>query len=377
MKKTRILQILLAVLTAGIFSSCEDDFTEKDALDAQQTIDLSVYVINNFNTSGVSEASVSIIKDGNLVTAQTNELGIATFNDVNIGGGLPVTVEKEGFTKTQRLVNVSVSNYREGQFTTTVEIYSLTENTAIVRGKIEIETDLTNEDAELVPAGTELIALLNDNGINTVEITTTVDENGNYEFVLPANRAGLNYQINYPTLTIDQTIAKNRNEGEEEFPATLPEITTISTVFNPRGSAVSVPSVPSIFATVPAPVEADGIQGIVQIDFNDIDADGGINDLERVVTGTGYSPSSNVPVTITSLFEGTGVNVVWPTDANGSFFFSEDIIDSGAGYPDFSNANRRSAQSPGLSTSLNVQTGEILIRDGNYGTGTSRAEEIE
>ncbi len=377
MKKTRILQILLAVFTAGIFSSCEDDFTEKDALDAQQTIDLSVYVMNNFNTSGVSEASVSIIKDGNLVTAQTNELGIATFNDVKIGGGLPVTVEKEGFTKTQRLVNVSVSNFREGQFTTTVEIYSLTENTATVRGKIEIETDLTNEDSELVAAGTEIVALLNDNGINTVEITTTVDENGNYEFVLPANRAGLNYQINYPTLTIDQTIAKNRNEGEEEFPATIPEITTISTVFNPRGSAVSVPNVAPVFATLPVPTAADGRRGLIFIDG--LDSDGGISDLDVIVNGTGYTPNTNIPVTITTLFGGSGDNIVWPTDANGNLQAegNEEIISAGSGFPDFSNANRRSAQSPSLSTSLNVQTGEILVRDGNYGTGTSRAEEIE
>ncbi len=375
MKKTRILQILFAVFLAGIFSACEDDFSEKDALDAQQTIDLSVYVMNNFSTSGVSDATVSIIKDGGLVTAQTNELGIATFNDVKIGGGLPVTVEKEGFTKTQRLVNVSVSNYREGQFTTTVEIYSLTENTATVRGKLEIETDLTNEDPELVPAGTEIMALLNQNGINTVEILTTVDENGNYEFILPANRSGVNYQIKYPTLTIDQTIAKNRNEGEEEFPATLPEITSISTVFNPRGSAVSVPSVPSIFTTVPAPIEANGVQGLVRI--NSINNNGEIQGLTYDRLGEGYTPDANIAVTVTSLFGGSGANIVWPTNSNGRFEFNEDIIDGGSGYPTFSNANRRSAQSPGLSTSINVQTGEILIRDGSYGTGTSRAEDIE
>ena len=377
MKKTRILQFLSAILLAGIFSACEDSFTEEDALNAQQTVDVSIYVIDNYNTSGVAEATVSIIKDGVLVEAQTNELGIASFSDVKIGGGLPVTITKEGYTTTQRLINVSVFNYREGQFTSTVEIFSLTENTAIFRGKLEIESNLTNEDRELVPAGTEVKALLTEDGINTIEFISTVDENGNYEFVLPANRSGVSYQITYPTLTLDQTIAKNRNEGEEGFPATLPEITTISTIFNPRGSAVTVPSVPSVYATVPAPVEADGTQAIVRIDFNDIDAQGGINDLLIVQSGAGYAPEADVVVTITSLFGGSGANVVWPTFSTGNFQEFEDIIDTGSGYPSFSNANRTGAVNPSLSTSLNVQSGEIVVRDGSYGTGTSRAEEIE
>ncbi|UII33960.1 hypothetical protein LVD17_09045 [Fulvivirga ulvae] len=377
MKKTRILSFLLVIILAGVFTSCKDDFTEEDALNAQQTVDVSVYVIDYFNTTAVSGATVSIIKDGAAVTAQTNEQGIASFSDVKIGGGLPVTVEKEGFTKVQNLVNVDVNDYRQGHFTATLGVLSLTENTATIKGKLEIESDVTNEDTEVVPEGTEVKAYLDLDGMNTVEFVATTDANGNYELVVPATNTGVDYRMKYATLTLDQTIAKNGNKGDAEFPTTLPSIASISTVFNPIGSAIDIPGVPSIFATAPAPA-AGGTAAII---YNvDVNSDGEIYDLDWDDSGSGYTQSegTEVQITITSLFGGSGADIVTYVDESDTdLYTSETINDGGTGYPSFDEANRTGRINPSFTNYVDIQTGEIRLVNGHYGTGTIRAEEIQ
>lgn len=377
MKKTRILSFLLVIILAGVFTSCKDDFTEEDALNAQQTVDVSVYVIDYFNTTAVSGATVSIIKDGAAVTAQTNEQGIASFSDVKIGGGLPVTVEKEGFTKVQDLVDVDVYDYRQGHFTTTLGVLSLTENTATIKGKLEIESDVTNEDTEVVPEGTEVKAYLDLDGMNTVEFVATTDANGNYELVVPATNTGVDYRMKYATLTIDQKIAKNGNKGDADFPATIPSIANISTTFNPVGSAVDIPSVPSIVATLPAPTEADGTQAEIYVDFGSMTVDGGIDDFDVNVTGTGYTPGAELNVTVTSLFGGSGLVAKWTVDGGGFVDGNANITDTGSGYPMTYEANKAGETDPSFTNYVDIQTGEIRLINGHYGTGTIRAEEIQ
>ncbi|WP_343855564.1 hypothetical protein [Fulvivirga kasyanovii] len=379
MKKTRILSFLLVIILAGVFTSCKDDFTEEDALNAQQTVDVSIYVTDYFNTTAVSGATVSIIKDGATVTAETNEQGVASFSDIKIGGGLPVTVEKEGFTKVNKLVDIDVTNYREGHFTTTVDVLSLTENTAIIKGKLEIETDLTNEETEIVPEGTEVIAILNveDFSGNSIEISATTDANGNYELVVPATNYGVEYTLKYQTLTLDQKIAKNGNKGDEEFPATLPSLANISTVFNPHGSALDIPSVPSIVATLPAPTDADGTQAEIYVDFGSMTADGGIDDFDVDVTGTGYTPGAELNVTVTSLFGGSGLAAIWTVDGSGNVSGNANITDTGSGYPMTYEANKAAKDEPSFSFEVEISSGEIVLQNGDYGTGTIRAEEIQ
>lgn len=377
MKKTRILSLLLVVLLAGVFTSCKDDFTEEDALNAQQTVDVSVYVIDYFNTTAVAGATVSIIKDGAVVTAETNEQGVASFSDVKIGGGLPVTVEKEGFTKVQDLVDVDVYDYRQGHFTTTLGVLSLTANTATIKGKLEIETDVTNEDAEVAPEGTEVKAYLELDGMNTVEFVATTDANGYYELVVPATNTGVDYRMKYSTLTLDQKIAKNGNKGDADFPATIPSIATISTTFNPIGSAVEIPNVPSIVATAPAPAAGGSPAIIYNVDVN---SDGEIYDLDWDYSGSGYTQAegTEVQITITSLFGGSGANITTTVDASDEdLYISELINDSGTGYPSFDEANRTSEISPSFTSYVDIQTGEIRLINGHYGTGTIRAEEIQ
>ncbi|MBL6446059.1 DUF3869 domain-containing protein [Fulvivirga sp. 29W222] len=377
MKTTRILSFLLVVLLAGVFTSCKDDFTEEDALNAQQTVDVSVYVIDYFNTTAVTGATVSIIKDGAAVTAQTNEQGIASFSDVKIGGGLPVTVEKEGFTKVQNLVDVNVNDYRQGHFTTTLGVLSLTENTATIKGKLEIESDVTNDETEVVPEGTEVKAFLNLEGMNTVEFVATTDANGFYELVVPATNTGVDYQLKYQTLVLDQKIAKNGNKGDADFPATIPSIGNIATTFNPVGSAIEMPSVPSLVATLPAPTDAGGTQAVIVVDFGSMTGDAGIGDFDVEVNGTGYTASAVLDVTVTSLFGGSGLVATWTVDGSGNVSGNANISDAGSGYPTSYEANKAGEINPSFDNYVDIQSGEVRLINGHYGTGTIRAEEIQ
>ena len=375
-KKTIITTLLSCLFIAGIFTACDDDFTEEDALNAQQTIDLSIHVIDFFNTTSLQDVSVSVVQDGTTISGTTNEQGVATFTDIEIGGSIPVTVSRENYTTVQRLVSVNVTNFRQGQRTETIPVLSLTENTGTITGRLEIETDVTNEDTEIVPEGTEVTAILDIddlNGINVIEITATTDANGFYELVVPATSNGINYELTYETLTLDQRIAKNGNEGDPEFPETIPSIDNISTVFNPRGSSSDMPFVPALVATVPAP--ANGQRAVI-IDV-DTFGDGVITNIDIDDTGSGYT-GSEVNVTITSLFGGTGADIVIPVvGADGELAFSENINNGGTGYPTFSDANRAQQAGPNFDFFVEVQTAEILTVNGDYGTGTFRSQRIQ
>lgn len=378
-KKTIITTLLSCLFIAVIFTACDDDFTEEDALNAQQTIDLSIYVVDFFNTTALQDVNVSIVQDGATISGTTNEQGVATFADVKIGGSIPVTVSRENYTTVQRLVDVNVFNYRQGQLTETMPMLSLTENTATLRGKLEIQTDLTDDDLEVVPEGTTVTAILDLNdiseldGINSVEISGTTDANGNYELIVPATNRGVDYELKYSTLTLDQTIAINGNEGDPDFPATLPSIETISTVFNPRGSSEDVPFVQPVYATTQA--APAGGETIV---FEEIDVfDGEIDGITVENSGSGYATFTEFSVNITSLFGGSGADIRFETDGSGRFDLFT-TFEGGSGYPSFNNANRRGQEDPSFDFSVsNVETGEILVIDGFYGSGTFRSREIQ
>ena len=374
-KKTIITTLLSCLFIAGIFTACDDDFTEEDALNAQQTIDLSIHVIDFFNTTSLQDVSVSVVQDGTTISGTTNEQGVATFTDIEIGGSIPVIVSRENYTTVQRLVSVNVTNFRQGQRTETIPVLSLTENTGTITGRLEIETDVTNEDTEIVPEGTEVTAILNINelsGINVIEVTAATDANGVYELVVPATSNGINYELSYETLTLDQRIAKNGNDGDPEFPTTLPSTENISTVFNPRGFSVDIPFVPSIFATAPA--APAGGETIV---FGRVDTSLGEIDNIRIENfGSGYAANSTFPVTITSFLGGTGADIAFNTDGSGEFA-SFSFNDVGEDYPVFGNANRSGQFSPNFDFFVEVRTAEILTVNGDYGTGTFRNQQIQ
>jgi hypothetical protein len=374
MKKIRFKLLLSLALIAGIFTACEDEFSEKDALDAQQTIDLSVYVFDGFDQEGVADASVTVIKDGDEKSAETNELGVASFNDIKIGGNLPVQVKKDGFTPVQTMANINVNNYRQGSYTLNVPVLSLDTNTATVKGELAIETNLTNDSSEVPPVESTIKGYVHLSGVQPVELVAKTDENGEFEFTVPTTNQGVEFEIKYPTLTLDQTIAKNRNEGEPPFPETTPSITTISTTFNPGSDAITVPDVDPVYATVPAP-SGEGERAVIS-DVA-VNSSGEIIDVSFSNSGSGYTADS-VDVTVTSLFEGSGANIKVGVSGGSLYSYNVAVKSGGSGYPTFSDANRVNGFPPSLYDHYNeLKSGEIRVIEGHYGTGTYREQEIE
>lgn len=374
MKKINYLFILLTLL-AGIFAACEDEFSEKDALEAQQTIDLSVYVYDGYDQSGITGASVTVIKDGENKIEETNDLGVALFKKVKIGGDIPVIVEKDGYTPIKTMADIDVDNYRQGNYTLDVPMLSLDSNTATIKGRLSIQSDLTNDSLEAPPSGSTIKGYVYfGNNNQPVELMGSSDADGKFELTVPTTNQGVNLEIKYPTLTLDQKIAKNRNEGQPPFPETLPGIVNISTIFNPTGTAEDVPYVDPVFATVPGP-SGDGERAVIH--NVDVNGAGVIYDIDFSDNGSGYTADS-VDVTITSLFEGSGAQIKVGVSGGSLYDGNVNILDGGSGYPSFSYANRTNKVNPSFDVNINnLKTGEIRVAEGRYGSGTYREEEIE
>ncbi|MDA3953925.1 MAG: hypothetical protein PF485_09775 [Bacteroidales bacterium] len=379
MKKNIIKKLVLLSLIAGIlFTACEDEFSEKDALDAQ-TIDVSIYVYDVVSDSCITNAEVTMIVGDSEETVTTNELGFAYFTKIKIATNVPVRVEKNNYVNISTLINISTDNDLQDQYTANIALYSLTQNTARIRGRLEIETDLTNGETEYVTEGTYIYAYLSKIVGSSMEFVATIDANGEYEFIVPADNYGISYELKYSSLELDQTIAINGNAGDPDFPETFPTIETINTVFNAEEIARSVPTVPSVYAYVNASESMDTVAIISEVI---VDNDGLIIDLKWETGGYGYT-SDSVDIVVVSLFDGSGavirVNVnEGLTRTVDTAYTSMKIYNSGSSYPTFSKANQVRTGSPWLESNvLSLKSGEIRIVNGDYGTGVNREVEIE
>jgi hypothetical protein len=262
MKKRTIYSWMLSLsLLAGsvTLNSCRDTFTEEQVLKEQQTIDLAITAVDRYENKGLAGATVTFQQDGQKLEQTTNEAGVVNFANVKIGSNLIVTIAKEGFATTRQTISTMVDGYRVSQVSRTANMYALDGvSTAVIRGKVEIETDLTNDKSELAPANTPVEAYIkidDPNGVNEISIKGQVDANGMYSLKVPAVKEGMNYTLIFPTLELDQKIAKNRNADERAFPVTEPSIDNIKTIFDPTaGTSVSIPVVSRhVYGVIEAP----------------------------------------------------------------------------------------------------------------------------
>jgi len=383
MKNAKFLSIISAVLIAAVvFVSCKDDFTEEDALNAQQQITFNVVVQNANNKTGIEGATVSIVKDGETVEGTTNALGVATFKDIKIGSGIPVTISKDGFSKINYVADASNVGYRDSEVTGTFYLISLTESVISVKGKVEIESDLSNLTREKVTTG-KVVATIEDGNYNgawvtagSIVVEATIGADGTYELKLPTFGTGVEYTIVANDLEVDQKISYNRKQGEAAFPATLPKVETVKTVFANGASALSIPFVQAVFATVNGTTTGTPASLYVETDPT-----GKISFIGVNSSGSGYT-GATLPVTITSLFGGTGATAT--ANISGGSVTSVTINQAGSGYPvenfDTPNANNyisASSASNVTSTNYSVKPGDIKIRNIFYGTGSSRPIDIQ
>lgn len=386
MKTKLIYSFIIVALLATVFTACKDDFTEEDALNAQQTITFNVVAINVTDQQGVEGAEVTVVLDGAEVTATTNSLGAATFKNVKIGSGFPVTIAKEGFVTINTTMGTNGVDYRQAEVSAVLYMLSST-STATLSGKVEIETDVTNDTREKVTTGT-VKATFEPGYYNGFEIYSnftveaTIGADGTYTMNLPTFGTGVEYTISVNDLEVDQKMAYNKKPGEQDFPITLPKAENIKTVFSHNSGSVTIPSfVPAVFAVINAtPTGASAEVALLDVETN---PDGEIFDINIFDSGFGYPASSTtVPVTITSLLGGSGATATASTNASGQIT-SIVLNTPGSGYPAASfttpdaTFNTATSASNLYTTSYLVKPGDIKVRNVYYGTGSSRAFEIE
>ncbi|MBD0256477.1 MAG: carboxypeptidase regulatory-like domain-containing protein [Cytophagales bacterium] len=388
MKKRTIYSWMLSLsLLAGsiTLNSCRDTFTEEQVLKEQQTIDLSITALDRYESKGLAGAKVTFQQDGQELSQTTNESGVATFADVKIGSNLIVTISKEGFATTRQTISTVVGSFRESQISRTADMYALDGiSTGIIRGKVEIQTDLTNDKTELVPANTPVEAYRrfdDANGVNEISIKGQIDANGMYSLKVPATKDGMNYRLIFPTLELDQKIAKNRNVGDKEFPATEPSIDNIKTVFDP--ASFSTADVPSVWRTVYAVIEAPNDPAATtkkQAALYSVSVDqttGKVTGLSNFEAGAGYKDP--VRIELKSLLGGTGATLEVKVNTgvtNGSLSFPS-ITAPGSGYVMVNNINTANEEAPVPPANQTVKSGDIKVVNVKYGTGTSRAKDIQ
>ena len=243
----------LFVLAAGsiIFTACEnDEFTEEDAMQSMQQIDLSL-TITNGSTLGepVDTASVKIIKNSKAVEKTTDEEGMVTFKDLPVGDEFNVYVSRDGYTSVVAKLDLSTDNYRVGQVNRDIQIYPLNgDNLATVNGRVDIETDLTNRETERV-SGLKVRVFnktLTEDNTQKYYVDST-DANGEYSIKVPVSQAGSDLYVQFPDIERTQTVAIE--EEGEKMVASVPVLFNCDTT----SYVPSIDAVSSAYATIEEP----------------------------------------------------------------------------------------------------------------------------
>jgi hypothetical protein len=249
----KIMKLAVAFSMLGLlFTACEKDkFTEEDAIESQQLIDVVINVLDrsNFNTPLDSALVVTQI-NGERIEKSTDNSGAVTFTDVKIGASLSVVVEKSSYLNATTTISTSTSNYRQGQISGNVYMYSLSSNQmATLRGKLTLESDLTNRDREIA-AGVLVKAqnpYLNDYAEQYFYDSTDAD--GNYEIRVPINTSGSNrIDVIYPNIYANQSFAKELKNGTIQIVEREVEFRS-----NTYSTGIGVPAAPSAYLTIDNP----------------------------------------------------------------------------------------------------------------------------
>ncbi|WKN46193.1 hypothetical protein [Tunicatimonas pelagia] len=301
------------VVVSGLaLSSCEDEFTEADAIAAQDStltalkrleneqalaenlqqdsldrvgaiINYNVTVINGGSdntrarTEGESFASgvtVTLVQGGEPIEVTTNESGVAAFTNLK-EGEVAVTIEAADHTTatyTTRLQDFTGD--LESTVGTTVPIFPTTvaAGASEISGKVWAETDLTNDTREAA-TGAVVRATLNvqsvmslygnlNRGLADVQtltysnfvITDTVDAEGNYTLVVPNGNATDGNGLLGSALTLDfLPFTANQTLVVEQGDSLA--VVTREAIFG-DGTAFDVDFLPSVSVDIAAPVNS-------------------------------------------------------------------------------------------------------------------------
>jgi hypothetical protein len=308
LKQFKILVLTLFV-SGLVFTACQDKFNEEDFLNKQYSLDTAKQArqVAALNEAGkLLSYTVQVVEDGaplkgvtvrisNSVsaTAQTQEAitddnGNAIFNNLPIGGNT-IILSKTGYVTASATVNFPTPSVANGNFlvaanngtitpiklvaSSRLPLFSnataATASTAVVKGKVTIETDLTNTAPE-APAAPIQIKANFANAISTPSVGTatianyvftegtlgiaTTDASGNYNITVPALSDGLTITLDIPTIDGTQKVAVKQLNGLDIV--TGPEYRQVPTTWGPTTTPDAIPTVIGATAVFPAPPAA-------------------------------------------------------------------------------------------------------------------------
>jgi hypothetical protein len=327
MKKT-IIKLLLVLFPAVLLFSCKkDDFSEKDALDAQQTVDLAITVVDASSASEpVSGATVKLLKDSTLVSKTTNSNGTVVFTKVKIGDVAVVSVTKDQFTSILTTVSTSPDSYRQTQVSEIIRIYSLSSGkTATIRGRLTMQSDLTDRDRE--PAANVIVKVKNLTISSEMLYTATTDNDGKYSVSVPVSSRGDYLELYYPEFTANQKLAfvqDDRSIAVAERPVLYKS--DASTQFY-------IPAIPSVYATVASPTSSAGTGFALGSKPNRVPLRT-YSEFYLVDGGSGYNGGVSISDYLLSFSpDPNGVSAKLQVDiVNGKITNIDDFINNGATY---------------------------------------------
>ncbi|MGJ3233619.1 hypothetical protein [Marivirga sp.] len=296
MKKIIYLSILIGFI---IFSSCEEELPVepdvnnitinndvKDSLNiAEQLAKLNkageFYNVNMKILDGTTPIEGAEVKltsslDGELIELieVSDASGNVIFDGVTVGGNI-IEVQGEGYYSALGLIDFKFErgyNYEviddvvapiTKNESAIIPLYNKGNgnNTAKIKGKVSIETDLTNKTAEVVKS--QLIKadfsgnIVNvSEGISFSEYSLNVEgglgeavtnEAGEYELVIPTGNEGVSVELMIPQLRMKQKLAYYDPETEE------PILDSVMTTFGYNEQVSDIPYVSGIKTVVPEP----------------------------------------------------------------------------------------------------------------------------
>ena len=340
MQNTRVRNLFSTILGAGVvagglvLSSCEDEFTEQDAIKAQQETLMALEAQNDSlnrvgakinytvtvaaagqgnTTNGRTEAAnsaegatVTVVQAGKTYTETAGKGGVATFIGL-MRGQATVTVEAADHTTVTYTTTLGSNGSQENNVGTLIPVFPLTveAGATMVSGKAWAELDATNDMPEAaagakvratVNATTALGKYLPNNSNNfggavygAVETATyqgfmqeaTVGEDGTYSMIIP-NGNGADGQGFSPTVQFLPYVAKQKYVELQDGKAVIVE----KDVQFGEGikSTGHIDDIASIYAEIEAPTgKAEGFAVKAELVAQDVK-----NMIEPMTEGTGY-----------------------------------------------------------------------------------------
>jgi hypothetical protein len=345
------------------------------AVVASESSWLSNYFGGGKGSMGLDGATVTLAQHGRVFTATTDASGIASFMDLRIGTA-NVNIRKTGFTTVDYVVDLppltegtstSVNEYEYYSSDTTtltnniinivrhvgtmIPVFSLTTNLSTISGLATVESDLTNDAAE-VAAGVKIMGIIDVEDYNFIDTyiyqsqgfkgkssgvfdyygkikqiafgstisTATTGADGKFALQVPSTPQGLPIRLVFDDFALDQKLLLPTLNGVPVWgPQTVRTLfgyditATITTPSPIPGLGVSTGNVQSAFVEFSAPTGSAAAQPTTKATATAVLTNSGIVSVNIKNTGEGYTQPPLVKIdsgTIINSFQAEGTAVL-------------------------------------------------------------------